>query len=100
MADNWICINCGEAIGHWDKVCSNCGYHQFGENDEFYPSKEDVNKIARGIRRQTKVSVNTGLGGKRKRLTEYSEEEILGTGMYPKDENYKMSLISRILGRK
>ena len=30
---------------------------------------------------------------------DYSDEEILALGLYPKDEGYKMSLISRILGK-
>jgi hypothetical protein len=30
----------------------------------------------------------------------FSEEEILALGLYPKDEAYKMSLISRILGKR
>ena len=30
----------------------------------------------------------------------FSDEEILSLGLYPKSETYKMSLISRILGRK
>ena len=30
----------------------------------------------------------------------FTDEEILGMGLYPKDEAYKMSLISRILDKK
>ena len=30
----------------------------------------------------------------------FSEEEILALGLYPKDEAYKMSLTSRILGKR
>lgn len=30
----------------------------------------------------------------------FSDEEILALGLYPKSETYKMSLISRILGKK
>jgi len=37
---------------------------------------------------------------KRKILRDFSEEEILGMGLYPKNETYKMSLISMILGKQ
>ena len=30
----------------------------------------------------------------------FNDEERLALGLYPKDEGYKMSLISRILGRR
>ena len=41
----------------------------------------------------------------KKQLNEYkyrgfTDTEILGTGLYPKDDGYKMSLISRILDKK
>ena len=34
---------------------------------------------------------------KKSLLHDYSDEELLALGLYPKDEGYKMSLISRIL---
>lgn len=37
---------------------------------------------------------------RRNRRKGFSDEEILALGLYPKDEGYKMSLISRILGGK
>lgn len=36
----------------------------------------------------------------RKRTFVFNDEERLALGLYPKDEGYKMSLISRILGKK
>ena len=89
MAGKWICINCGEPIGQWDKICLSCGYHQFGQNDEFFPSEKEVNRLAR---KMSKANKN---GNKKRRG--YSDEEILALGLYPEDEGYKMSLISRIL---
>lgn len=93
MADKWICINCGEPIGHWDKVCSNCGYHQFGEHDEYYPTTGDV--------RRAKRMLSQGDRKKRRRKEPvFADEEILALGLHPEDEGYKMSLISKILGRR
>lgn len=37
---------------------------------------------------------------RKNRRSVFSDEEILALGLYPKDERYKMSLISRILGGK
>lgn len=36
----------------------------------------------------------------RKKKFKYTDEEILALGLYPDDELYKMSLISRIIGKK
>lgn len=35
-----------------------------------------------------------------KRFKEWSEEELLATGLYPKNECIKMGLIARILGKR
>lgn len=37
---------------------------------------------------------------KTKKRQRFTEEERLALGLYPKDEGYKMSLISRILGKR
>lgn len=37
---------------------------------------------------------------KQRRKSSFTDEEILGNGLYPNDEGYKISLISRILGKR
>lgn len=37
---------------------------------------------------------------KKKKERGFSDEEILTLGLHPSDEGYKMSLISRILGKR
>ncbi len=92
MSDMTFCLLCGENIGIWDKICPYCGEHQFGENDEFYPTEENMHKARKILAEQNK-SV-------KKQRKGFTEEEILALGLHPQDEGYKMSLISRILGRK
>ena len=92
MADTNFCLDCGKRIGRWDKQCKYCGINQFGANNEYYPDAKafrDAKKFVAGQQARPK-----------KRSKGITDEEILATGLYPKDEGYKMSLISRILGRK
>lgn len=79
-----FCLNCAKEIGDINKnrICSYCGYEQY--------KSEDVQSGIKYAKRECKERRKDGL----------SEEEILALGLYPKDEAYKMSLISRILGKK
>lgn len=86
---NRKCIQCRKVIDRKDKVCKYCGTHQYGENDEFYPTENTYRQL------QNRVNVSSN-----KQRYNYSDEEILALGLYPKDEGYKMSLISRILGKR
>lgn len=92
MAEKNFCLLCGKTIGMWDKVCPYCGERQFGEHDEYYPTARDIRKAKRMLSQ----------GGKKKRGKEpvFTDEEILATDLYPNDEGYRMSLISRILGKR
>lgn len=73
------CLQCGKKINTNDKKCPFCGENQY-ENDLY------LSKMGKKIK-------------KRKRRG-FEDEEILALGLYPKGECYKMSLISRILGRR
>ena len=97
MSEKWECLLCGKEIGMWDKKCPHCGQNQFGDNNEYYPTAFHCAKAKKILNGQNKK--------KAKKLSLffdpiYSLEERLALGLYPKDESYKMSLISLILGRK
>ena len=65
-----------------NRICPYCGYEQY--------KLEDVQSGIKYAKRKCRERRKDGI----------SEEEILALGLYPKDEAYKMSLISRILGRR
>lgn len=75
-----LCFECLKEIGtqrirpHWGA--------------EMFPSVEEAKRILRNNQKREKV---------RKSRTGLSEEEILALGLYPNEEGYGMSLISRIL---
>lgn len=73
-----FCLQCGKDIGDITKnrICPHCGTEQYD--------------VPRSI---------TYERGAKKSCRGFSDEEILALGLYPKDEEYKMSLISRILGK-
>ena len=85
-----ICLQCREPIDVFDVKCKYCGTNQYGENNEFYPTKRAM--------KEAKKILNGRSKNKNKRCL--TDEEILALGLYPDDEGYKMSLISRILGKK
>ena len=81
-------------------VCRYCGYDMGSDELLLCPkcfksmelNEENIKNISATIRQ---------MKPKRKKsvVHDYSDEEILALGLYPKDEGYKMSLISRILGK-
>ena len=77
-----FCLQCGKDIGNIseNRICPYCGTEQYSMP-------------------QTKRN-SYAIGMYKKSRKGFSDEEILALGLYPKDEGYKMSLISRILGRK
>ena len=83
-----VCRYCGYNMSDGLRLCPKCrkATKYFNKNAE----KALLNELNRT--KSTK--------GKRSLLSDYSEEEQLVLGLYPKDETYKMSLISRILGRR
>lgn len=77
-----FCLQCGKNIGNISKnrICPYCGTEQYSMP-------------------QTKMnSYATNMNEKSNKR--FSDKEILALGLYPKDEGYKMSLISKIVGRK
>ena len=75
-----FCLQCGKDIDDITKnrICPYCGTEQYDVSQNSIYVREEHQKSHMG----------------------FSDEEILALGLYPKDEGYKMSLISRILGRK
>ena len=77
-----------------DIICPHCNFKQYGENNEFYPDeKSDVlaKKILNNMNKPTTI--------KKTKWDGFSDEEILALGLYPDDECYKMSLITKILNK-
>lgn len=81
MAGTKHCMECGEKVPLNYKTCPYCGfnYAKFMKGFSMPALKKAINKKGKFL---------------------YSDEEKLALGLYPKDKNYKMSLISRILGKK
>lgn len=92
MSDTNFCLQCGKPIGLFAKTCKYCGTNQFGENNEFYPDKKTA--------KQTKQLLKSNANRKKQKWQGYTDEEILALGLYPQNKNYKMNIISQILGRK
>lgn len=88
---NWSCLQCGKDIDMFEEICPHCGTNQYGEHEEYKPTAETYHQINRLFKHK---------GVKQKKKRGFSEEEILALGLYPKDEGYKMSLISIILNKK
>ena len=82
--DKQYCLDCGEEIDVLVDKCPYCGFDYI----EFYKSK----KITK-TNKKSSTKAN-------KKARMFTDEEILALGLYPKDECYKMSLISRILGKR
>lgn len=78
-----VCRYCGYNMSNGLRLCPQCG-----KSTEHY--NRNVEKVLEAGQPKRKRSF----------LYDYSEEEQLALGLYPKDETYKMSLISRILGRR
>lgn len=78
-----LCFECLKEIGK-ERICPYCGA-------EIFPTVEEANRILKRNIAKTK---------KKRRSKGLDDEEVLSLGLYPKDEGYKMSLISRILGKK
>lgn len=78
-----VCKYCGYNMSNGLRLCPQCG-----KSTEHY--NRNVEKVLEAGQPKKKRSF----------LYDYSEEEQLALGLYPKDETYKMSLISRILGHR
>nr|DAF84238.1 MAG TPA: zinc-ribbon containing domain protein [Caudoviricetes sp.] len=78
-----VCKYCGYNMSNGLRLCPQCG-----KSTEHY--NRNIEKVLEAGQPKRKRSF----------LYDYSEEEQLALGLYPKDETYKMSLISRILGRR
>lgn len=78
-----VCKYCGYNMSNGLRLCPQCG-----KSTEHY--NRNVEKVLEAGQPKRKRSF----------LYDYSEEGQLALGLYPKDETYKMSLISRILGRR
>lgn len=87
------CLYCGKKIESLTHYCPHCNANQYGDNDEYYPDKK-------ALKNAKKLLETSNRKGKKEKQGGLTEEEILALGLYPEDEGYKMSLISRILGKR
>lgn len=99
---NCICVNCYKTIKITDRKCKYCGYLQYDEKE--WKDICEVTKVALmndRIEKSRQVAQRqANPKQKRKRFKEWSEEELLTTGLYPKNECIKIGLIARILGKR
>ena len=65
--------------------------------DDLFETLEQIDGEVTRLEQTVSMSQRNKKTKKRQRFT---EEERLALGLYPKDEGYKMSLISRILGKR
>lgn len=84
-----VCIRCNKYIELGAEIYPYCGMNQFDEEFLAEQAKEDAKKLLKSLKKSNKNSKQNG----------FTDEEILALGLYPEDEGYKMSLISRILGK-
>lgn len=83
-------------------VCKYCGYNMGSDELRLCPMCLKMTgyrerEIEQSLRSMQSVQSQRNPSESEKG---FSDEEILALGLYPKDEGYKMSLISKILGRK
>lgn len=74
------CLYCLEKLNDDVNICPKCGFNYI----EFMKRPIEFRHPKK----------------RRKILRDFSDEEILAMGLYPQNESYKMSLISRILGKR
>ena len=94
MGNTWKCLQCRKVIDRKFNKCDACGYMRYGKNNEYAPTAESY-RMAREVLRASQKKQKR----KKAKQSMHTDEEILALGLYPDDEGYKMSLISRILGK-
>lgn len=92
MSKTWFCYNCDENIGD-AKKCPYCGYSRNGEEDKYAPTAQSYIMAKKALYGDTCKS-------RQNKKPIFTDEERLDLGLHPKDKGYKMSLISRILGKR
>lgn len=100
--DDSICANCYKTIKITDRRCKYCGCLQYDEE-----SWKDICEVTRVALMNDRIEKSRQVAQRqanpkqnRKRFKEWSEEELLAAGLYPKNECIKMGLIARILGKR
>lgn len=83
MTKKQDCKKCGRTVYMLPTLteCPYCGSTQFNEHK--LATRQDINISRKSVKQPI-----------------YTDEERLALGLYPKDEGYKISLISRILGKR
>lgn len=96
--DKQFCLDCGNKIKRFVDKCPYCGFDYIEFNKPKKASFDDM--VSETLKKElyTRKVKKANKKANKKSLI-YSEEEILALGLYPKDECYKMSLISKILGK-
>lgn len=81
-------------------VCKHCGYDMGSDELLFCPMCLESTELNEKNIKNISAIQQTNSKRKKSLFCNFSEEEILALGLYPKDEGYKMSLISMILGKR
>ncbi|MDD6235479.1 MAG: hypothetical protein PUB17_09930 [Lachnospiraceae bacterium] len=86
---SFFCLQCGMDMHKPERICPYCKSVQYEE-----PSAVNMAAAAKALN-------GRAAGRKSKsRLYDYTDEELLATGLYPDDEAYRMGLISNVLNKK
>ena len=84
---SFFCLQCGMDMHNPDRICPYCKTVQYEE-----PSAANMAMAANAL--------NGRAHGRKSKLYDYTDEELLATGLYPDDEAYSMGLISNVLNKK
>lgn len=82
-----VCTYCGYNMSEGLHLCPKC------RKKTKYFNKNVEKALLNELQKSERLKKNRSI------LYDYSEEEQLALGLYPQDEAYRMSLISRILGK-
>ena len=84
---SFFCLQCGMDMHKPDRICPYCKTVQYEE-----PSAANMAMAANIL--------NGRAHGRKSKLYDYTDQELLATGLYPDDEAYRMGLISNVLNKK
>ena len=105
--DTRICFDCGKEFNDRLTICPHCGCNMYGDNGEYAPTEEEKRQACMLLGYDYDKLLNApkkSFWHKRKerkaaKCRGFSDEEILALGLYPDDEAYRMSLITKIINK-
>jgi len=84
---SFFCLQCGMDMHKPNRICPYCKTVLYEE-----PSAANMAMAAN-------IS-NSRAHGRKSKLYDYTDEELLATCLYPDDDAYRMGLISNVLNKK